>query len=73
MDNNYVPVKDHSDLVRDLRTKAILNVNNDAFNNYIKSREHQRDIDNMVQDYTILKNDVAEIKNMLQQILNIKS
>lgn len=63
----YIKVKDHSDLVRDSRSNAILNINNEMYNAKMlrkkKIKERNQDIDN-------LKKDVAEIKSLLKELIN---
>lgn len=66
MTQRYQKVQDHPDLVRDSKTGAILNINKDEIRRKkqqrLKSLERDRDIDR-------LKDDVGEIKNLLQQLL----
>jgi len=63
---NYVPVKDHPDLVRDMNTGMILNIN--------KSKTKQKKLEAAQrqqerQELDELKSDVSEIKMMLQKLL----
>lgn len=63
---NYVPVKDHPDLVRDMNTGMILNIN--------KSKTKQKKLEAAQrqqerQELDKLKSDVSEIKMMLQKLL----
>ena len=66
MTQRYQKVQDHHDLVRDSKTGAILNINKDEIRRKkqqrLKSLERDREIDK-------LKDDVGEIKNLLQQLL----
>jgi len=66
MTQRYQKVQDHPDLVRDSKTGAILNINKDEIRRKkqqrLKSLERDREIDK-------LKDDVGEIKNLLQQLL----
>ena len=61
---------DTKDLVRDVHSKALLNISN------AKLREHQskRDAAKMVmknaEDISVLKNEMSEIKNLLQILIN---
>lgn len=64
--SNYVPVKDHPDLVRDMNTGMILNIN--------KSKTKQKRLEATQrqqerQELDQLKSDVGEIKMMLQKLL----
>lgn len=61
-----IPVDGHPDLARDPRTGMILNINNDKINNAKRSREiilKQRE------EIKQLKQDVADIKTMLAQLI----
>jgi len=62
----YVPIKGHSDFVRDEKTGMIMNINkNKARRQKIlidEKRKEREEIDE-------LKSDVQEIKAMLQQLL----
>jgi len=64
--SSYVPVKDHPDLVRDMNTGMILNIN--------KSKTKQKRLEATQrqqerQELDQLKSDVGEIKMMLQKLL----
>lgn len=64
----YARVKEHENLVRDMRTGAILNTDENA----IKKHElymHERKKQNVIQEQiNSLKNDVSEIKDMLRAL-----
>ena len=71
---NYIKVTDHPTLFRDPRTKAIMVIDQNARQNYINQRtlaqnavkgneELKLEVDN-------LKNEISDIKSMLNQILN---
>jgi len=62
----YHQVKGHKDLVRDINSNAILNVNKNA---YEAARERDRRIKKEKEEINILKRDVSEIKDMLQKLL----
>lgn len=63
-------VKDHPDLVKDDQNKAILNVDQSALDAYKKRREQSRMMSNVCTELDQVKNDVQEIKSMIQQIIN---
>jgi DNA-binding transcriptional regulator YhcF (GntR family) len=65
----YQKVIDHKDLVRDANSKAILNQDSSSLNKYREEREYKQRLANVVNEHQQLKNDVAEIKNMLKEIL----
>ena len=61
----YVNVEGHSDLVKDMKTGAVLNVSNDVTKaRKIKENRKQRET-----EFDNLKDDVQNIKLMLQQII----
>jgi|TARA_B100002003_G_scaffold15631_1_gene13016 molecular chaperone DnaK (HSP70) len=62
----YHQVKGHKDLVRDIDSNAILNVNKNA---YQTARERNIRIKKEKEEINILKEDVNEIKDMLQKLL----
>lgn len=63
---NKLKIKDHDDLVRDVKSNAVINTNQTALENYRNKRKAKRE---MINDVTNLKNDVQEIKELLQQLL----
>lgn len=63
-------VKDHPDLVKDDQNKAILNVDQSALDAYKKRRKQSRMMSNVCTELDQVKNDVQEIKSMIQQIIN---
>jgi hypothetical protein len=67
-------VEGHSDLVRDGRSKAIINTNTTEYQLYmsrIRARERQGDaIRNTVKEINDLKKEIYEIKNLLKEVLN---
>jgi hypothetical protein len=69
---NYIKVEGHSNLVRDEKTKAILNLNMTDYENYmrvkkIKEDESQR-VENIESEMGNIKNDLEEIKNLLRNL-----
>lgn len=66
---NYIKVKDHPGLVRDSRSKAILNTNDAALAKYREERDKQLRIQRAIEDVDGLKQDVDEIKAMLKKLL----
>lgn len=67
--NEYIKVKDHPNLVRDRKSNAILNVDNNALNKYKQERERLLKLKSVVEEQEKLKNDVSEIKQMLTKLL----
>lgn len=62
-------VKDAPGLVRDISNKAILNVNLSALDSYKLKRAREATINEKFDDINRLKSDVAEIKQLLLQLL----
>ena len=62
-----IRVEGHTNLYRDERTGAIVNVDNVGYQNYLNSskiaKQEKEDIDNM-------KKDIDDIKDALREILN---
>lgn len=69
MNENYIKVKDHPNLVRDKRSNAILNIDNSAYNKYKQERDQKLQ---EKKEYEQLKKDVSEIKDLLLKILEQK-
>lgn len=66
---HYIKVKDHPGLVRDKRSTAILNTSKEDLNKYRIEREEKMKLQQTVEDVAELKNDMKEIKDLLQQLL----
>ena len=67
-------VEGYKNLIRDEKTKAVLNTNLNDYENYkkmktIKGAEIKR-IDNLEKDLDTLKDDINEIKMLLRSIAN---
>ena len=58
-------VEGHPNLVRDIKSKAILTTDTNSLNAYRTSRQRQLKIDSIVEQFDTLKNDIAEIKRLL--------
>jgi hypothetical protein len=63
----------HEDLIRDVKSNAIVNTNKNEYNIYmnrIKSREQQGDqIRNTIKEINILKQELFEIKQLLKEVI----
>lgn len=68
-----IKVEGHPNLKRDSKTGAIINSNDSAFNNYlIKKANHdveKNEIESMKTDINLLKDDIADIKNLLLKLV----
>jgi hypothetical protein len=65
MKRQYIPIEGQSELVKDISSGAILNINSDAIN---KARMRKVREDEKEKELVELKNDVSEIKQMLSQL-----
>ena len=63
----------HEDLIRDIKSNAIVNTNKNEYQIYmnrIKSREQQGDqIRNTIKEINILKQELFEIKQLLKEVI----
>lgn len=69
-----LPVEGQQGLYRDINTNAIVNKNDEEYNNYIKRREQLRKKDDKIEHLedkiNSLQNDISEIKNILFSLVN---
>lgn len=64
---NLIPVEGSPNLFRDEKTGAIINCDENAYNQYVNSlmnRQHQK------KEIEILKDEVNEIKLLLKELIN---
>lgn len=70
----YSKVEGHTNLIRDEKTKAILNTNESDYENYIRKREIKKNEDERISslenNVNMIKNDLDEIKNLLRSLAN---
>ena len=66
VDPHYIPVEGHTNLVRDASTGAIINIDKSKAAKAKKAREERLREKHEIEE---LKNDVAEIKSLLKQLL----
>jgi hypothetical protein len=66
---NYAKVKEHNDLVRDMTSKAILNIDQEALENHRRKKTVMKSIVENNEKIKELDNDVKEIKEMLACLL----
>ena len=68
-----INIKNRPDLVRDMGSKAILNTNRGEYENYLirrqKKQEQQRLLENQEALINTLKNEVDELKSLVQMLL----
>ena len=68
----YLRVKDHPNLVRDKRSNAILNTNENELAKYKAERDYKLRMTKVADDFDSLKSEVSELKNLLLKILEQK-
>jgi hypothetical protein len=70
----YYKVEGHANLIRDDKTKAILNTNESDYENYIRKREIKKNEDERISslenNVNMIKSDLDEIKNLLRSLAN---
>ena len=65
----FAKVKENPDLIRDMDNQAILNTNIDALAAYKKRRQKEREVSQSLSDINIMKQDINELKSLMQRIL----
>jgi hypothetical protein len=68
----YLKVTDEPNLVRDTKSNAILNVSNEALNKYKQEREKFLQMQQVINEHESLKQDIADIKQILLQLMDRK-
>ena len=67
-------VEGHTNLVRDLKSQAIINTDSDAYARYmarkIKQKEKDDEVRQVVRDVNELRNEMREIKNLIIGLKN---
>lgn len=73
---SYKEVMGNSGLVRDMESKAILNVDQHAYQAYLKKRNallsKQEEIENLKSEVSEIKSDISQIKELLLKVLKDK-
>jgi len=67
---NTLKVKNHTHLVRDSKTKAVLNTDLIRLRKRNEKRNSIVTLDSLTQEVNIIKNDFQEIKSLLKQIVS---
>jgi len=70
----YAKVKGHSNLVRDLKSQAIINTDSDAYARYMARKTKQQKKDDemrkVVREVNEIKTEMFEIKDLLKKVLD---
>ena len=67
---NQIKVKDHKELVRDTRSKAILNTDMASLLKRRKEKEASVTLNSLTQEVITIKNEFQEIKQLLNQLVS---
>jgi hypothetical protein len=74
MSKDIAKVEGHTNLVRDLKSQAIINTDSDAYARYMARKAKQRTKDDevrqVIRDVNELKNEMREIKNLIIGMAN---
>lgn len=62
-----IPVEGSPNLFRDEKTGAIINCDENAYNQYVNSLMNRQ---NQKKEIEVLKNEVSEIKSLLMELIN---
>lgn len=65
----YVKVKDDQSLVRDASNKAILNIDNSGLQAYKEKKRKEASLSRVIEEHEQIKSDLAEIKDLLKQLM----
>jgi uncharacterized coiled-coil DUF342 family protein len=66
---NYYKVEGHDSLIRDSRTGAIINTDKSVFEDIRKIRNNNLNMKRLYSDVDDLKNELADIKNLLRELI----
>jgi hypothetical protein len=66
---DYYKVEGHDSLVRDARTGAIINTDKSLFEDAYKIRKNNLNLKRLHSDVEDLKNEIADIKNLLIELI----
>jgi len=76
MENQFLKVENHNDLVRDTSSNAIINKNETEYQNYLRNYERlkreKQELQNLKSDVETLKSDIGDIKNLLIKMTEVK-
>jgi len=70
MSEGRVKVKDHDNLRRDSRSRAIINVDKQEYVAYLKKQQKAERLEHVESKVYDMQNDIKDIKQMLQQLVS---
>ena len=72
--SNTAKVEGHTNLVRDLKSQAIINTDSDAYARYMARKAKQKvkddEVRQVIREVNELKNEMREIKNLIISMAN---
>ena len=63
-------IQDNPGLIRDMKNQAVLSVDANALHAYKIKREKQKEVSEAVSDINNMKQDINELKTLMQRILD---
>jgi len=73
MDQNYLKVSGHENLVRDMSSKAVINTSMVEYEEYMARRRAKEEEKHLIvkqtEEINNLKSEISEIKQMLQMLI----
>jgi predicted transcriptional regulator len=71
---NHSKIEGHPDLIRDMNTNAILNTNQSGYENYLAiaqvKQKEQNKVENLERNLDKIKEEINQVKSLLQELLN---
>jgi hypothetical protein len=69
METTLVKVKNHNDIVRDMKSKALISVDREGLEAYKRKKNEQMKINAAVEELNTMKQDITELKVLMHSIL----
>ena len=69
METTIVKVKNHNDIVRDMKSKALISVDREGLEAYKRKKNEQMKINAAVEELNTMKQDITELKVLMHSIL----
>ena len=65
----FAKVKDHDDILRDMKSKALISVDREGLEAYKRKKNEQMKINAAVEELNTMKQDITELKVLMHFIL----
>ena len=69
METTLVKVKNHNDIVRDMKSKALISVDREGLEAYKRKKNEQMKINAAVEELNTMKQDITDLKVLMHSIL----